>query len=82
MSKGGRQSRTEKYYAIAYAIGGRIKDLRRSNNHTQKELATILQTTPNTISFWESGETIPAVVSILKLCDLYGVTTDWLLRGR
>lgn len=38
------------------SVGQRIKELRKKNNETQKKLADIINSTPNSISKLENGD--------------------------
>lgn len=60
-------------------INKRIKQLRTTNNLTQKELADYLGLTPKMISFYELGQRVPPSDIIIKLSQKFGVTTDYLL---
>ena len=40
-------------------IGANIKKLRTENNITQDALATAIGVTPQAVSRWENGETVP-----------------------
>lgn len=46
---------------------------------TQKELADILFVNQTAVSQWERGATTPSNQLLIKLSELYGVTTDYLL---
>ena len=59
--------------------GKRIRDLRRENNYTQKELATILQVDFRTVSFWETERCEPNIEQLIKICDTFNVSADYLL---
>ena len=43
---------------------------------TQAVAADAVKTTARTISSWESGKTLPDIVSFKTLCKLYGVSMD------
>ena len=60
-------------------IGIRLRDLRIEKELTQKELAKNLGITQDSISLWEKGKRIPDTIYIQKLCDVFGVSTDYLL---
>ena len=57
----------------------RIKDLREDMDLTQKELADYLHIKQNTYSQYEIDVLNYPVDVIVKLADLYGVSTDYLL---
>ena len=46
---------------------------------TQKELADVLFVNQTAVSQWERGATTPSNQLLIKLSELYGVTTDYLL---
>lgn len=60
-------------------IARRIKELRLSQDLTQKDLAMYLGLTPKMISFYELGQRIPPSDIILKLANKFNVSTDFLL---
>ena len=62
-------------------IGQFIAVLRKSNGLTQKDLAEELNVSDKTISHWERDESAPDLSLIPVIADLFGVTTDELLRG-
>lgn len=57
----------------------RIKDLRKSRHLTQDELAKMLSVTKQTISQYERGVRKPDVPTIDALCDIFNVSSDYLL---
>lgn len=63
-------------------IGERLLDLRKSKNLSQEEVAYKLSVSRQTISKWETNQSSPDFDKILPLCDLYGVSTDYLLTGK
>lgn len=46
---------------------------------TQKELADVLFVNQTAVSQWERGVTIPSPPILMKLSQMYGVSTDYLL---
>ncbi|WP_298594837.1 helix-turn-helix transcriptional regulator [uncultured Mitsuokella sp.] len=60
-------------------LGKRLRALREDKNQTQKDLAEYLGLTPKMISFYELEQRTPPADIILKLANLYHVTTDYLL---
>ena len=57
----------------------RLKEARLNAGLSQKEVSIILKVAPPTISQWESEKKTPMQQNLIKLADLYGVTTDYLL---
>lgn len=57
----------------------RIKELRQKNDWRQEDLAQRLHTRQQTIGNYETGYRSLDVDTINKLCDIFGVTADYLL---
>lgn len=57
----------------------RLKELRTEKNVSQKDLAKIIGTTNSSICDWERGRTQPKIAEIIKLCEFFQVSTDYLL---
>lgn len=57
----------------------RIKELRIQNDWTQENLADRLHTKYQTVGHYETGRRGLDVDTINKLCDIFGVTADYLL---
>ena len=57
----------------------RFKELRNKYGYTQKELADILFVNQIAVSQWERGVTTPNKASLTKLCELFHVSSDYLL---
>ena len=62
-------------------LGNRIQKLRRGRGLSQETLAERLGVTRQAVSKWETGESLPDVVRLAQLADLFGVSTDYLIRG-
>ena len=60
-------------------FGARLKELRKRNNLTQKELAEQIGIKQNSYSDWENGKTEPSFENLIKLADLFEVSLDCLL---
>ena len=57
----------------------RLRDLREDNDKKQVDIANYLEIAQTVYSRYERGfQTIP-VEHLMKLADLYGVTTDYIL---
>ncbi len=61
-------------------LADKIIDLRKKNGWSQEELAEKLDVSRQAISKWESAQSIPDMSRILKLSELFGVSTDYLLK--
>ncbi len=57
----------------------RIKDVREDRDYTQKQIATILNTTQSTYSKYERGERQLDIQQLAVLCDFYNITADYFL---
>lgn len=57
-------------------IAERIKEYRKQHHYTQKELATLINVKPTTISGWEIGRNIPSIEMLQKLADIFHVPFD------
>ena len=55
--------------------------LRKANGYTQADVAEKLNISNRTLSSWETDRTLPDVLMLPAIADLYGVTVDELLRG-
>jgi len=62
-------------------IAKNIVALRKSTPLTQAELATELNYSDKAISKWERAESIPDIVVLKQIADLFGVTVDYLLES-
>lgn len=63
------------------SIGGFILALRKANGMTQKQLADKLHVSDKAVSRWERDENLPDLVLIPAMAEIFGVTSDELLRG-
>lgn len=62
-------------------IAGNIGSLRRSAGFTQLELAEKLNYSDKAVSKWERGESVPDIVTLKAIADLFHVSVDYLLRA-
>ena len=62
-------------------IGANIADLRRQMGLTQAELAEKLNYTDKAVSKWERGESVPDMMTLVQVAELFSVTLDE-LAGR
>lgn len=60
-------------------IANNITELRKAIPYTQAELAEKLNYSDKAVSKWERGESIPDVIVLKQIADLFGVTVDYLL---
>lgn len=61
-------------------LGQKLTNLRKARGMTQEELSEAIGVTRQTISKWELDTSTPDLDYLCKLCDLFGVTADYLIR--
>ncbi len=61
-------------------LADKIMNLRKKAGWSQEELANQLGVSRQAVSKWESGSSIPDLDKILRLSQLFDVSTDYLLR--
>lgn len=61
-------------------LADKIIRLRKKNGWSQEELAEKINVSRQAVSKWESAQTVPDLEKILTLGNLFGVTTDYLLK--
>jgi len=59
----------------------RIQQLRKARGISQEELAEQMGVSRQSVSKWESGQSVPDVDKVIALAALFGVPTDYLLTG-
>lgn len=64
------------------SIADRIQSLRKEKGISQEELAEQVGVSRQAVSKWESEQSSPEVDKIILLSDYFGVTTDYLLKGK
>lgn len=63
------------------SLGGKIAELRRQKGWSQENLAERLGVTRQSVSKWESDTSVPDLDKIVSLSDLFGVSTDYLIKN-
>lgn len=64
------------------SIGERIQELRKRNLMSQEEMAEQLDVSKQSVSKWELDKAVPNVEKIIRMCEQFGVTCDFLLLGK
>ncbi len=59
----------------------KITELRKAKGWSQEELAEKVNVTRQSVSKWESGQSVPDLDKILQLSQIFDVSTDYLLKG-
>ena len=62
-------------------LSERILNLRKQNGLSQEAFAEKLGVSRQSVSKWESGTAIPEIDKIIAMSELFGVSTDELLKG-
>ena len=62
-------------------IGNLIKQIRKDNNLTQKDLADKLGVTFQAVSKWENGKNIPDIAVLKQISDMFNINIDDILNG-
>ncbi len=55
--------------------------LRDSRNTTQEHLAMLLGATRQAVGKWESGASTPDMDKLVRLCEIFEVDLDEMIRG-
>ena len=58
----------------------KLIDLRKKNGWSQEELAEKLNVSRQAVSKWEGAQSVPDMSRIIQLSELFGVSTDYLLK--
>ncbi|WP_207706674.1 helix-turn-helix transcriptional regulator [Flintibacter sp. KGMB00164] len=61
-------------------LGEKICTLRTGKGLSQEDLAAKLEVSRQSVSKWETGQSVPDLEKIIKLADLFGVNVDELVR--
>ena len=63
-------------------IGKKIQKLRKENGLSQEQLAEKFGLSRQSISKWESEQSVPDISNIVQLSELFGVSTDYLVKDQ
>lgn len=61
-------------------LAEKIMALRKQRGWSQEELAQQLSVSRQSVSKWESGASVPDLDKILKMSEIFDVSTDALLK--
>lgn len=62
-----------------YLFGKRIKELRKSKEMTQEELADLLDVTKVSVCGYERGTRSPSIDKLVAISEIFNVSLDYLL---
>ena len=57
-------------------IGDKIKTAREENKLTQAQAAESLMVSRQTVSNWENGKSLPDIISVIRMSELYRISLD------
>lgn len=61
-------------------LSEKLLNLRKANDLTQEQLAEKTGVSRQSVSKWESGQSVPELDKIVALSELFNVSTDYLLK--
>lgn len=61
-------------------LADKIIEERKKLGYSQEELAQILEVSRQSVSKWEGAQSVPDISRIIKMSEVFGVSTDYLLR--
>ncbi len=64
------------------SLGSKLLKLRTNLNHTQSEMARMLETTQGTYCDWESNTSKPNFENLLKICEVFEIDIYDLLKKK
>lgn len=70
---------THRYDALLPAFAARLRILARASDYTITDLAEKLDVGYQTVNTWYKGKGFPSIIALIRLAQLFDVSTDWLL---
>lgn len=70
---------TQSHRTETIMFGEKVKELRTGMGWTQQELGNRLQVSKQSVSNWENGNIMPSIELLVRISDLFQVTTDYIL---
>ncbi|MDE6739841.1 MAG: helix-turn-helix domain-containing protein, partial [Lachnospiraceae bacterium] len=61
-------------------LSKKIYEMRKAHGLSQEQLAEKLGVSRQSVSKWESGESIPELERLVEISKVFNVTTDYLLK--
>ena len=65
---------------IKVRVANNLTALRKNKNLTQSDVAKALNYSDKSVSKWEHADSLPDISILSRLCDMYGVTIDYLIH--
>jgi len=66
--------------SVKEIIASNLASLRKEHKLTQQQLAERINYSDKAVSRWENAETLPDIETLCRICDIYGVTFEYLLQ--
>lgn len=63
-------------------VGGRLRLTIEALDTTQAAVARVFDLSPSKLGNWLRGDSYPSIPFLIRFCDRYNVTLDWVLRGQ
>ena len=63
-------------------LAEKIAALRKQQGWSQETFAEKMDVTRQAVSKWESAQSVPDIDKLVKISNLFGVTTDYLLKKK
>lgn len=64
------------------SLGSRIYEQRTKHNLSQVDLADLLEVSRQSVSKWETDASVPDLDKLVRMCEVFGVSLDWLVLGK
>lgn len=64
------------------SVSKQLIHLRTVKGISQEELASLMNVTRQSVSKWETDQSVPDSEKVIRLSEIFGVTTDYLLKGK
>jgi transcriptional regulator with XRE-family HTH domain len=62
-------------------LGDKLKTLRKEHNYSQQQLAEKLHVTAQAISKWENNKSVPDIINLVQLSEVYDSSLDYLIKS-
>ena len=64
------------------SVGDRISELRNEKYLSQNQLAKLMEVSRQAVSKWETGQSVPDSLNLIKLADILETDIEYLTTGR
>lgn len=62
-------------------VGSRLRITLEALNLSQADVARIFEVSPSKLGNWLRGDNYPNEWFLVRFCERYNITSDWILRG-